>query len=423
MKLLTALLLLAAAVDPTPEIRYFNYQRTVEPPTGASGQTCAVLDTQTFVHASPGLADLRLYRDASEVPYVIHSEAQHLPAPRSISPLNRGRRNGRTVFDADMPEGEYSDLHLNVTGENFLATVTVSGSQSETGAATRIGTYTIFDFTGQKLGRSTVLHFPKSNFRVLHFEIAGPIEPDHVEGISAAPAPLSEPKYLTVSDAVHFVRKGRDSVAEVTVPAHVPVDRIVFVPPAEPVNFSRDVSIEVAEVPSEKDETAERLPPPTSGYGNLLRIHRVQEGHLINEERLVVDPPQVFLDAPEKWTITVVNGDDAPLRFTSVRLEMVERNLCFEAAAHASYVLYYGDKALVSPRYDYSAWFAPQAGAAAAVLGPEQINPGYEQRPDQRPFTEKHPALLWLALIVVILLLGFIAVRSAKRVEPPAQMP
>ena len=423
MKLLTALLLLAAAVDPTPEIRYFNYQRTVEPPTGASGQTCVVLDTQTFVHASPGLADLRLYRDASEVPYVIHNAVQHLPAPRSIAPLNLGRRKGKTVFDAEMLEGEYGDLHLNVTGENFLATVTVFGSQSETGAATRIGTYTIFDFTGQKLGRSTVLHLPKSNFRVLHFEIAGPIEPDHVESVSAAPAPSSEPKYLTVSDAVHFVRKGRDSVAEVTVPAHVPVDRIVFVPPAEPVNFSRDVSIEVAEVPSEKDETAERLPPPTSGYGNLLRIHRVQEGHLINEERLVVDPPQVFLDAPEKWTITVVNGDDAPLRFTSVRLEMVQRNLCFEAAIHASYVLYYGDKALVSPRYDYSAWFAPQAGAAAAALGPEQINPGYEQRPDQRPFTEKHPALLWLALIVVILLLGFIAVRSAKRVEPPAQMP
>jgi hypothetical protein len=423
MKLLAALLLLAAAVDPTPEIRYFNYQRSVQPPTGASGQTCAVLDTQTFVHASPELADLRLYRDASEVPYVIHTAVQHLPAERPISPLNLGRRKGKTVFDANMPEGEYSDLHLNVTGENFLATVTVSGRQSETGSATRIGSYTIFDFTGQKLGRSTVLHLPKSNFRVLHFEIGGPIEPDHVEGISAAPAPSSEPKYLTVSDAVYFVRKGRDSVAEVTVPAHVPVDRIVFVPPAEPINFSRDVSIEVAEMPSEKDETAERLPAPVSGYGNLLRIHRVQEGYAINEERLVVDPPQEFLDAPKKWTITVVNGDDAPLRFTSVRLEMVQRNLCFEAAVRASYVLYYGDKVLVSPRYDYSAWFAPQASVPVAALGPELINPGYEQRPDQRPFTEKHPALLWLALIVVILLLGLIAVRSAKRVDPPAQIP
>jgi hypothetical protein len=423
VKLLAAFLLIAAAADPTPEIRFFQYQRSVQPSPGASGQTCAVLDTQTFVHASPELADLRLYRDASEAPYVIHSAVQHLPAPRPIALLNLGRRKGKTVFDADMPEGEYSDLQLAVSGQNFLAAVTVSGSQSETGAATRIGSYTIFDFTGQRLGRSTVLHLPKSNFRVLHFEIAGPIEPGHVEGISAAPASASEPKYLTVSDAIHFVRKGRDSVAEVTVPAHVPVDRIVFVPPAEPVNFSRDVSIEVAETPPEKDETAERLPAPVSGYGNLLRIHRVQEGHTINEERLVVDPPQVFFGAPEKWTITVVNGDDAPLRFTSVRLEMVQRNLCFEAAANASYVLHYGDKALVSPRYDYSAWFAPQASAPVAALGPEQVNPGYEQRPDQRPFTEKHPALLWLALIVVILLLGLIAVRSAKRVEPPAQMP
>ncbi len=422
MKWLAAFLLIAAAADPTPEIRYFQYQRSVQPSSGASGQTCAVLDTQTFVHASPELADLRLYRDASEVPYVIHSAVQHLPAPRPIAPLNLGRRKGKTVFDADMPEGEYSDLQLNVSGQNFLATVTVSGSQSETGAATRIGSYTIFDFTGQRLGRSTVLHLPKSNFRVLHFEIDGPIEPDHVEGISAAPAPASEPKYLTVSDAIHFVRKGRDSVAEVAVPAHVPVDRIVFVPPAEPVNFSRDVSIEVAEMPQEKDENAERLPTPISGYGNLLRIHRVQ-GHAINEERLVLDPPQVFLGASAKWTITVVNGDDAPIRFTSVRLEMVQRNLCFEATANASYVLYYGDKALFSPRYDYSAWFAPQANAPVATLGPEKINGGYEQRPDQRPFTEKHPALLWLALIVVILLLGLIAVRSAKRVEPPAQMP
>ncbi len=383
MKWLVAFLLIAAAADPTPEIRYFQYQRSVQPPTGASGQTCAVLDTQTFVHASPELADLRLYRDASEVPYVIHSAVQHLPTPRPITPLNLGRRKGKTVFDADMPEGEYSDLQLNVSGRNFLATVTVFGSQNETDAATRIGSYTIFDFTGQRLGRSTVLHLPKSNFRVLHFEIAGPIEPDHVEGISAAPASASEPKYFTVSDAIHFVQKGRDSVAEITVPAHVPVDRIVFVPPAEPVNFSRDVSIEVAEMPQEKDETAERLPAPVSGYGNLLRIHRVQEGHAIDEERLVVDPPQVFFDTPEKWTVTVINGDDAPLRFASVRLEMVQRNLCFEAAANASYVLYYGDKMLVSPRYDYSAWFAPQVECARgyAWAGEDQCGLRAASRP------------------------------------------
>lgn len=420
MKLLAAFLLLAAA--PAPEIRYFHFQRPVQLGPGASGQACAVLDPAIFAGASQRLADLRLYGDSVEAPYVVHSAVAPVTAPQSIVPLNLGQRKGKTVFDAEMPAGEYSDLRLSVTGQNFLATVAVSGSQTETGPQTRIGSHTIFDFAGQKLGRSTVLHLPRSNFRVLHFEIAGPLAPDRIEGLSATSAPLSEPKYITVANTLHFTQKGRDSIAEFTVPAHVPVERIVFVPPAEPVNFSRDVTVEVAETPSGKDEAPQNLPQPASSYGNLLRLHRVKEGHRIDEEHLVVDPPQRFFDVPEKWTITVLNGDDAPIRFANVRLEMLQRELCFEAAPHASYVVYYGDAVLPAPRYDYARWFAPQAGATA-VLGPETANAAYQQRPDQRPFTEQHPALLWLALIVVVLLLGFIALRSVKRMEPPAPMP
>jgi hypothetical protein len=38
----------------------------------------------------------------------------------------------------------------------------------------------------------------------------------------------------------------------------------------------------------------------------------------------------------------------------------------------------------------------------------------WRPRPDERPFTEKHPILLWIALIVVIALLGAVAFRSLK---------
>jgi Protein of unknown function (DUF3999) len=354
---------------------------------------------------------------------VVHSAVAPAGASQSIAPLNLGERKGKTVFDAEMPAGEYSDLQISVTGQNFLATVAVSGSQTETGPQTRIGSYTIFDFTGQKLGRSTVLHLPKSNFRALHFEIAGPLAPSRIEGLSAASAPASEPKYLVVMGTAHFTQKGRDSVAEFAVPAHVPVERIVFVPPGEPLNFSRDVTVEVTPVSSQNEDATRNSPPPTSAYGSLLRLHRAQDGHRIDEERLDVNPPQRFFDAPSKWTITVVNGDDAPIQFAGVRLEMLQRELCFEAAPHTSYTLYYGDAVLSSPRYDYARWFALQAGAAVATLGPETANATYQPRPDQRPFTEKHPVLLWLALILVVLLMGFIALRSAKRVEPGAPMP
>jgi hypothetical protein len=52
-----------------------------------------------------------------------------------------------------MPDGQYNDLQLALTKKDFIATVAVSGSWTETGSVeTKIGSYTIFDLTSQKLG-------------------------------------------------------------------------------------------------------------------------------------------------------------------------------------------------------------------------------------------------------------------------------
>ncbi len=180
-----AVLLLLALAAPTPEIRYFHYERPLENIPQTAGQACLALDAGVFAHAEPELADLRLYRNSTETAYVIQTSAPTAAAEQSINPVNLGRRGGQTVFDADMPAGNYSDLQLDITGHDFIATVTVTGSQAQDGSAgTKIGSYTIFDLTKQKLGRSTVLHLPESDFRILHFSIAGPIAPDSVNGLS-----------------------------------------------------------------------------------------------------------------------------------------------------------------------------------------------------------------------------------------------
>jgi hypothetical protein len=411
-------LLIAAAAAPAPEIRYFKLQRPVSLPQNATGQACVVLDPQLFSHASPALADLRLYRGSEETPYVIHTSWQRPQAQSTITPINRGVRAGKTVFDAAMPGAEYADVQLNLTGQNFLASVTVSGSHDVAAPQTRIGTYTVFDFSSQHLGRSTILHLPRSNFRSLHFEITGPIAPDQITGIAAFAAPPSEPKYLTVVTAGPFARKGKTSVASFTLPSNVPVDRILFSPSALPSNFSRDVAIQAEEVASE--EKVSTTSPSFVGSGSLLRIHRVQDGRKIDEELLALTTLGTAFPYPTQWTVTIENGDDLPVGFSKVEVQMRERNLCFESAAGGDYVLYYGDKALSAPRYDYAAWFALQANATPATLGAEQTNPKSQDRPDERPFTEKHPVLLWAALILVILLLGAVALRTARRVGPPA---
>jgi hypothetical protein len=415
---LSAGFLLFALVAATPEVRYFQYQRAIPK---SSGQSCFVLDPGIFPHAAPQLADLRLFRDGVETPFVIRTDAPAGAVEKPIAPMNLGSRGGKTVFDAAMPDGHYSDIELAVTGQNFIATVTVSGSQAETGSAvTKIGMFTIFDLTNQRLGRSTVLHLPESDFRYLHFSVAGPIAPENVTGISVVRLPASQPKYKTVAESSQLVQKGRTTLVEFTVPAHLPVERIAFTPGAEPALFSRDVSVSVEPVSPAKAEVD--LPPaqPVTSSGNILRVHKIDNGRRIDEERLVIDAPFTDFSTPSKWTITIENGDDAPLKLGSVRLEMLERSLCFEADGNGSYTLYYGDPALEAPRYDYAQLFAAQANASQIEAGAEALNSAYQPRPDDRPFTEKHPVLLSVALGAVIVLLGAIALRSAKR---PRQSP
>ena len=409
-----ALVLLFSIAAVSPEVRYFRYERPLSV-AQSGGQTCAVIDPAVFAHAAPQLADLRLYQQGVETPYVIQLAEPIKTEEKSIAPLNLGDRHGLTVFDAEMPEAHYRDVELAISAQDFIATVTVAGSQTESGSPqTRIGSYTVFDLTKQKLGRSTALHLPESDFRFLHFSISGPLKPESITGISVEHSPATSPKYESVAASSNGVEKSHSSLFEFMVPAHVPVDRVTLTPGATPALFSRDVSIAVAaQIAKSTDESEPAR--PTVYAGNVLRVHKVQEGHAIDEERLSIDVPAPLLESAAKWTVTIDNGDDAALMPETVRLEMVERSLCFDAVANRQYAVFYGDSALTAPRYDYATLFVAQSDPMAVTAGAESENAAFQQRPDDRPFTEKHPALLWAALIAVVALLGGIALQSARR--------
>ena len=77
----------------------------------------------------------------------------------------------------------------------------------------------------------------------------------------------------------------------------------------------------------------------------------------------------------------------------------------------------YVKKILAAPVYDYDRLFVPANKPLAAQLGPEQLNASYHPPPAEiRPFTERHPEVLWIALIAVICVLGVVALRSSRNV-------
>jgi hypothetical protein len=92
----------------------------------------------------------------------------------------------------------------------------------------------------------------------------------------------------------------------------------------------------------------------------------------------------------------------------------VER-VVFEAAAGRRYRLTYGDTRRATPTYDLARTVGDAelfaARALPAALGPPSITPFQAK---DRPWTERHPALLWGGLLAVVALLGALT-RQALR--------
>ena len=111
-------------------------------------------------------------------------------------------------------------------------------------------------------------------------------------------------------------------------------------------------------------------------------------------------------------TLRIDNGDDPPLKIDAVQPHSVERRLYFEPQGKTSLKLYYGDEKLSTPVYDYAKFFKADPAAVQARLGPDTHNPSYTGRPDDRPWSERHPVVLWAAMILAVAILALLAIHG-----------
>ena len=429
---LVAMLLWQAAAANEPPVAQpdaLRYERAIAVPAGA-GQACAVLDGTIFAHAAPALVDLRVFRAGvqHEVPYAITLSETATEETQAARVLNLGDAGGKIAFDLEMPARAYTEVTLDIDPavKDFLAAAAVSGEDGPGGKGTALGTFTLFDLSAQHLSRDTTLPLVESTFRYLHVVLsvaaapgaaAARFVPGMVEGAEVPPSREAETVYSAVAETSSIATVGRESRATFAIPARVPVERVAFALAAGfKGNFSRDVRVTaLAEKPSEED----RAPLPETVSGTILRVHTTEGGREIRTEELGIPATLgANLQSGAKVEVAIENGDDQPLPIAAVRLEMRQRKVCFDASAAAGgLALYYGDSRLVAPVYDYDRLFAASDKALVAKLGPEALNPGYRApAEEERPFTERHPEVLWIVLLAVICALGVVALRSARNV-------
>lgn len=396
MKILSALAALALFASPSG---YFRYQRPVQLST--TGQQYIVVDESVWKHARHDLGDLRLYNGQTETPYSLVIECGSQQRERTPVPLlQQSTVGGKTQFLINMSAlAEYDHVNLGLATKNFVAHATVEGNDDPHGQHwASLGGSILYDLSKDHLGANTALRLPRSTYRYLRVTIDGPVQPDEVLSATSEMAEERPAAWRDVSSASKQEQNtaNKDTILAFDLAEHVPAERVLFtIDPAQP-NFQRKIEIQ--------DEKGGWI-----GSGEINRIHIVRAGQKIDSEA-----QEVSFSTNHHAIINVIvqNGDDPPLKLTGARLQQFERRVYFDGSVPGPLTLYYGDPKLGAPVYDYAKLFVRDKAAASAQLGPETANTAYTGRPDDRPWSDRHPIVLWIAIIAAVLILGAIALRS-----------
>ena len=138
-------------------------------------------------------------------------------------------------------------------------------------------------------------------------------------------------------------------------------------------------------------------------------IYRYRQGDKPKESLRIIFP-ETFA---RFWRAEIINGDDLPLSKVALEFRGLDRRVTFRAERGRSYRLLYGNDRATAPSYDFARIFDPSDRKALALahLGPEEITVNYA---DPRPFTERHPSLLWIVVGIAAVLLALAAVRALR---------
>jgi hypothetical protein len=446
------------ATDPTDHLRYERAVRMPPLPQGESN-VCAVLDAAAFAHAASGSGDdLRLYRgSAVETPFTL-LESEAAPEDTVAAIVQNIVVHGRTLsFDLVMPHRAYTMVQLHLAARDFLAEAVVSGAGSPGEAARQLGSFTLFDLSGEHLARSTELPLQEGRLPRLHVALrfwrpdGAPIlnpRPAIVQGADVPPSREAQTLYTTVATTSAIAAGGAgsrgSSVATLRIPAHLPVERVRFVvDPAFRGSFLRKVVIGA----SPRALGDDSLGAAESVQGTIARVDRPApsaDAPAVHYASLAIDDT-VGSNLREPAVVHVavqqVDGQQLPLR--AVELQMRERSFCFHATAGASYTLRYGDASLPAPVYDSEGKGPDRLGkemggeeenpsdASAeddgesvaghqaakplvAALGPERENPAFVAELPYAAARKGRPEMFWVGLLSIVTLAGALAAHRVR---------
>jgi hypothetical protein len=386
----------------------------------APGRTIVYLDRDVYAEAETDLRDLRVVDDArSLVPFVLDVEPAGPPETLRPEIVNRGFVPGRrTTVTLDFGEKRRkSGLRLALQGENFRRRVVVEGSDDGLDYVTLVDDAWVFAIPGASFARYEDVALPEGDHRYLRVSVElGPDDPrrveiESVEAFGDRPRPESFAP-LEVPMRRFEIPERHETLLVLDLPgAKYPFREIELDVATE--RFERGVMVEAQRVATRPADGRNAPGTPELEWWPIGDgvVYRYESGaRRYASTRLVVSGRE------RQLRLRIGNRDDEPLEIRGVRVRSPRERVLFEARKGRAYWLTYGREASQAPSFDMARTIGDPADWAASAgearLGaPVRVTgePGAS-----RPWSERHPALLWGGLVFVALALGGLTWRALQ---------
>ncbi len=402
------LLAVGGAEAPLPP----EFERAIE--VAAPGLTAVVIDRHVYEAAREDLGDLRILdADGDDVPFVL-DRGRGDPRPEVRPRMrNRGHHRDRAAtvvldFGARVDKNR---LVLGLSGGNFRRRVRVEGSDDGESWTTLVEEAWVFAVPGPPPARYETVPLSRNDFPLLRVTVhPGPRERMRLEILEArvpagGPGGRREATLAPVWSRAAEARPGETWLTLDLGARHQPFEGVVL--EVADARFFREVRTQIR-------RDVGRV--PRDGPGRLPLWDPLGRDVVFRLETDGEEREKTRIDARGRsrgLRVRVLNGDDRPLVIEDVRVRVPVERVVFEAESGDEYRLAYGSPDLPAPEYDLARTLDEAPEVAVADLGPP-VRRHFEA--DVPPWSERHPALLWVGLVVVVVALAFVTWRALRSV-------
>lgn len=359
------------------------------------------------------LSDIRVFSaGGKEIPYIIWNRTKQWNRETlGVDILNRSYiPNSRTAFTLDLG-GEYfktNRLRITTTSIDFTRRVTIEGSPDNREFVTIKDDAYIFDFTTEHKTSGTEIFYPETDYRYIRVTVWDDgEEPLEDLGGEVSIVEEKEGELKKLKSEIKKIYQNKDEMTtEIVIDLmyrNIPSNTVIF--EVESKNFRRDVHI------------------LTSNFDDPQQYEEIGGDLLYNisttkfaRERLTLEYPEVH---GKYLKLIIENRDDAPLEIEGIKVLGTPKKITFLAEPGVSYFIYFNNPMTETPSYDIEDIFTyvDMSSISRWTVGKVEDNPDYTPANGGIPFSERHPWILWGAIVLMVLVLGGIIIRMMMNIS------